>query len=118
MKYGSLVLISMSLLVSLYCLHTFQHISSAELIAAMVRFFNDASLTYEYTARSPFEITNRTSTYLYIALSIVLAAIASAIEIMQLTKIGKNSRSAAVIALAVALFFINYDIYSWNDMPV
>ncbi|MGB0834298.1 MAG: hypothetical protein ACPGR2_07255 [Psychrobium sp.] len=118
MKYGSLILVVMSLLLSIYSLHTFHYISSAELVAAMVRFVNDASPAYEYTARSRFEITNRTSTYLYIALSVVTATIASAIEIKQLNKLGKNSRSAAVIALAAALFFINYNIYSWNDMPV
>lgn len=118
MKYASLILIIIGLIVSIFSLFSFQTINSAHYLAAVMRLFSSAPIAAEFREQSPFEITNQLSTYFYIFISVSLCLIASLMELNRMKTVGRNARTASVIALAAAVLFLNSNVYDWNTMPI
>lgn len=118
MKYASLIFIAIGLMASIFSLFTFQTINSAYYLAAVVRLFSNEFSVLELREHSPFEITNQLSTYFYILLSVTFCLIASLMELKRMKTVGRNARSASVIALTVAVLLLNSNVYDWNAMPV
>lgn len=118
MKYASLIFIAIGLMASILSLFSFQTISSAHYLAAVVRLFSNEFSALEFREHSPFEITNQLSTYFYILLSVAFCLIASLMELNRMKTVGRNARSASIIALTAAVIFLNSNVYDWNTMPI
>ncbi len=55
---------------------------------------------------TPFFFIEKNALYLFLAISIVLAALAFVLEVVRVIRVGRNYQSASIISLAfVALFF-------------
>lgn len=117
MKYLSVVLIILAILVTLLTKSSFENADSAQLIASIVSFF----LAPFYTATSgvtaepiPFYLIDKNSTYILIAVGVIFCLVASILEIVKVVKYGKNQQSACVIAMSACLIYFNANIFAWN----
>ena len=117
MKYLSVVLIILAILVTLLTNSVFENADSADLIASILSLF----LAPFYTATSvataeptPFYLIDKNSTYILIGTGVTLCLVASILEVIKVIKSGKNQQSACVIAISVCLLYFNANIFSWN----
>lgn len=118
MKYASLILIIIGLIVSIFSLFSFQTMNSAHYLAAVMRLFSSATIAAEFREHSPFEVTNQLSTYFYIFISLSLCLIASLMELKRMKMVGRNARSASIIALTAVVLFLDSNVYHCNVIPV
>ncbi len=117
MKYLSVVLIILAVLVTLLTNSGFENADSAELIASILSLF----LAPFHTATSgataeptPFYLIDKNSTYILIGTGVTLCLVASILEVVKVIKSGKNQQSACVIAMSVCLLYFNASIFAWN----
>ena len=117
MKYLSVVLIILAVLVTLLAKSGFENSYSAQLIASSMSMFFAPFYTTTSGAvvePTPFYLIEKNSTFILIGISVTLCLVATTFEIVKVIKSGKNQQSACVIAMSVCLLYSNASILAWN----
>ena len=119
MKYLSFVLILLAGLVTIFANAGFVNDNSPQIIKSFLSFFLEPfheKLTEVTASNTPTYLIEKNSTFILIGVGVLFCLCSAVLEFIQLSKLGRNSKSAFIVTLAVVLLYFNANIYSWNTV--